>query len=171
MAEKKFKTTKADERAALLKIKTILAELDPDGYVNTAFEGCCDIAESNIKNDFANSYKTHCEYLQEELRKMRVAQGDLETRFNTVEKFYKHRGELLEATFEQIDYYRDKSNHLESENKKFQTEKEVLQVQIKAANRLIEAYRVTRDIDNERIDKLKKTNACLLDSLNRLKQI
>lgn len=57
MGEKKLKTTKADERAALELIRGILAELDPDGYVNTAFDGCCDIAESNIDNDFANSYK------------------------------------------------------------------------------------------------------------------
>lgn len=57
MTKKEFKTTKADERAALELIRNILAELDPTGYVNTAFEGCCDIAESNIDNDFTNSYK------------------------------------------------------------------------------------------------------------------
>ena len=37
MAEKKIETTKAEERVALEHIRNILAELEPNGYVNTAF--------------------------------------------------------------------------------------------------------------------------------------
>ena len=179
MGEKKFKTTKADELLALTRIRSILAELDPAGDVNIAFEGCCEIAESNIDDDLDCSYKKMCdvmskrnEHLQEKLREMRIAQGDLETRFNTVEKFYKHRGELLEACFEQINHLKNENEHLKSENKKLCIENEVLQAQIHAANNTLKAYRTLKNIDEERIEKLKKVNAYLLDMLNKkLEQI
>lgn len=50
-------STKEQERTALEQIKAILATLEPDSYVNTAFKGCVEIAESNIDNDFACSLK------------------------------------------------------------------------------------------------------------------
>ena len=49
--------TKEDERKALAKIKKIIASLGEDSYVGTAFEGCFEIAESNIENDWACSMK------------------------------------------------------------------------------------------------------------------
>lgn len=54
-------TSKAQERKALEEIKAILLQLEPDGYVRTAFEGCFEIAESNIDNDFADSMKQRAE--------------------------------------------------------------------------------------------------------------
>lgn len=50
-------TTKEQERKALEKIKKIVAELGQDSYVGTAFDGCFELAESNIENDFADSAK------------------------------------------------------------------------------------------------------------------
>lgn len=47
--------TKNDERKALEKIKKIVQELGDDSYIAVAFEGCFDIAEENINNDFACS--------------------------------------------------------------------------------------------------------------------
>lgn len=47
--------TKNDERKALEKIKKIVQDLGDDSYIAVAFEGCCDIAEENIDNDFACS--------------------------------------------------------------------------------------------------------------------
>lgn len=47
--------TKNDERKALEKIKKIVEELGDDSYIAVAFEGCFDIAEENINNDFACS--------------------------------------------------------------------------------------------------------------------
>lgn len=49
--------TKEDERKALTRIKKIIASLGEDSYVGTAFEGCFEIAESNIENDWACSMK------------------------------------------------------------------------------------------------------------------
>ena len=50
-------TSKEEERKALEQIKKIVSTLGPDSYIATAFEGCFDIAESNIDNDFACSMK------------------------------------------------------------------------------------------------------------------
>ena len=60
-------TTKEQERSALEQIKAILATLEPDSYVNTAFKGCVEIAESNINNDFACSLKDALDSAQEKL--------------------------------------------------------------------------------------------------------
>ena len=54
-------TSKAEERKALEQIKSIFLQLEPEGYVRTAFEGCYEIAESNIDNDFADSMKQRAE--------------------------------------------------------------------------------------------------------------
>lgn len=56
--------TKDQEREALEKIKAILDTLGPDSYVGTAFEGCLEIAEDNIGNDFACSMKQRVEKLE-----------------------------------------------------------------------------------------------------------
>ena len=54
-------TTKEQERKALAKIRKIVDELGENSYVGTAFEGCFEIAEENIDNDFACSMKQRAE--------------------------------------------------------------------------------------------------------------
>ena len=49
--------TKDQERETLEKIKAMVAELGPQSYLATAFEGCFADAESNIENDFGDSMK------------------------------------------------------------------------------------------------------------------
>lgn len=53
--------TKEQERKALEKIKKIVEELGEDSYIGMAFEGCFELAEENIKNDFACSMKQRAE--------------------------------------------------------------------------------------------------------------
>lgn len=165
MGEKKFKTTKTDERAALELIRGILAELDPAGYVNTAFEGCCDVAESNINNDFANSYKASLMCVKEKFEKSLVKQRCLQAQLNASNKSRDNRKEMLDVMFK-------RNEHLESENKKLQIENELLQSQIYTANKIIDTYKTASVIADEIIDELKKSNARLLGLLvDRLKQI
>lgn len=57
-------TSKEEERKALEQIKKIVSALGPDSYIATAFEGCFDIAESNIDNDFACSMKQWADRLE-----------------------------------------------------------------------------------------------------------
>lgn len=54
-------TSKAQELKTLEAIKKLVAELGEDSYIGMAFEGCFEIAEENIKNDFACSMKQRAE--------------------------------------------------------------------------------------------------------------
>lgn len=54
-------TTKAEEYKALEQIKKIVFALGADSYIATAFEGCFEVAEGNIDNDFACSMKQRAE--------------------------------------------------------------------------------------------------------------
>ncbi len=53
--------TKEQELKALEKIKKIVADLGEDSYISMAFEGCFEIAEDNIENDFGCSMKQRAE--------------------------------------------------------------------------------------------------------------
>ena len=49
--------TKEQERETLEQIKAMVAELGPQSYLATAFEGCFEDAEQNIEDDAAYSMK------------------------------------------------------------------------------------------------------------------
>ena len=49
--------TKDQERETLEQIKAMVAELGPQSYLATAFEGCFEDAEQNIEDDVAYSMK------------------------------------------------------------------------------------------------------------------
>lgn len=59
-------STKEQEMEALRKIKEILSGIDPDGYVATALDGCLEIAEDNIGNDFLCSMKQRADSATDE---------------------------------------------------------------------------------------------------------
>lgn len=64
--------TKDQEREALEKIKAMVAELGPQSYLATAFEGCFEDAETNIENDFAFSMKSRVEMAEEKARELGI---------------------------------------------------------------------------------------------------
>ena len=53
--------TKEQERETLEKTKEMIAELGPQSYLATAFEGCFEDAEQNIEDDAAYSMKARLE--------------------------------------------------------------------------------------------------------------
>lgn len=59
--------TKDEEQAALDQIRAILDPLPDDSYVKTAFDGCCDLAEDNIRFDWLLSLTGRISYLEERL--------------------------------------------------------------------------------------------------------
>ena len=63
-------TTKEQERKALAQIKKIVDSLGEDSYIATAFEGCFEIAESNIENDWACSMKQRAESAEKTASKL-----------------------------------------------------------------------------------------------------
>jgi len=74
--------TKNDERKALEQIKKIIEKLGDDSYIAVAFEGCFDIAEENIDNDFACSmeqkYKQEHEQVVELLKKVNAYYDEIQ---------------------------------------------------------------------------------------------
>ena len=74
--------TKAQERETLEKIKAMVAELGPQSYLKTAFEGVFEIAEMNIDEDAAYSFPGRVSLLEEQLKEMgskyNAARSDVE---------------------------------------------------------------------------------------------
>ena len=67
--------TKEQERKAMEQIRKIVDELGEGSYVGTAFEGCFEIAEDNIGNDFACSMKQRAESARKEVETMETKTG------------------------------------------------------------------------------------------------
>lgn len=59
--------TKEQERETLSKIKQMVEELGPQSYIAAAFEGCFDVAEQNIEDDFGCSMKQRAETAEQQL--------------------------------------------------------------------------------------------------------
>lgn len=56
--------TKAEERKALEQIRKIVEGLGKDSYIGMAFDGCFEIAEENIKNDWGSSMRDKAEHAE-----------------------------------------------------------------------------------------------------------
>ena len=74
--------TKQQERDALEAIRKMIAELGPQSYLATAFEGCFEDAECNIENDFGDSWKRRCESAE---RKLDEAKAEAQAKIATLE--------------------------------------------------------------------------------------
>lgn len=62
--------TKEQERETMEKIKAMVAELGPQSYLKTAFEGVFEVAEMNIDEDAAYSFPGRVSLLEEQLKEM-----------------------------------------------------------------------------------------------------
>lgn len=88
IAAENVPASKQQERDALDQIRAIMDTLGPDSYLATAFAGCFEDAEENIKNDFACSMKQRLEAelgynrlvdkLAESERALEAARADIE---------------------------------------------------------------------------------------------
>lgn len=82
--------TKEQELKALEKIKKIVAGLGENSYIGMAFEGCFEIAEDNIGNDFGCSMKQRAESSEAKAEKYKEmyenALKDYEAEKRTVEE-------------------------------------------------------------------------------------
>jgi hypothetical protein len=61
--------TKNEEKQTLEKIEKLIASAGPDSYIGMAFEGCVEMAWSNIENDFGNSPRQSIVTLRNNLHK------------------------------------------------------------------------------------------------------
>ena len=71
-------STKDQEKEALNQIKEIVAGLGEGSYVAAAFEGCFEIAEDNIGNDFSRSMKQIADSAREDLEMVNKENQKLE---------------------------------------------------------------------------------------------
>lgn len=78
--------TKEQELKALEKIKKIVEELGEDSYIGMALDGCFEIAEDNINNDFACSMKQRWQSAEKETEKFSLR---LKERDNQIEQLKK----------------------------------------------------------------------------------
>lgn len=82
--------SKRNERETLETIRQLVADLGPQSYLATAFEGCFEDAETNIENDFGDSWKRRCESVEQKLaeaeRKIKALELDNRDLRNAVEK-------------------------------------------------------------------------------------
>lgn len=95
--------TKDQEREALGKIKAILDTLGPDSYVGTALEGCLEIAEENIENDWACSMKQRVEAVVVENTRLKERVKELEDKLAESEKDYEAAHEAAHLVADEKD--------------------------------------------------------------------
>lgn len=95
-------TTKEQERKVLAQIKKLVDGLGEDSYIGTAFEGCWEIAEQNIDNDWACSMKDRAETAERKLA--------------TLELRYKQDTERFKAVKEHLEKSRDEAQAKASGN-------------------------------------------------------
>ena len=91
----KAMATKRNERDTLEAIRQMVADLGEQSYLATAFEGCFEIAEQNIENDFADSMKGRLECAEREVERLRDKVNELAENLEKSEE--KHRGEIGEV--------------------------------------------------------------------------
>lgn len=80
--------TKEQELKALAKIKKIVEELGEGSYIGMAFEGCFEIAEDNIGNDFGCSMKQRAEEAEKKLKTAELDNRDLRNRIADLKSKY-----------------------------------------------------------------------------------
>ena len=89
--------SKAEERKALEQIKKIVEGLGgSNSYIGMALEGCFEIAESNIENDFGCS-------IQEQVRSIEKSRNDWMARCKYMELEHKKVVQELEAAKNNAD--------------------------------------------------------------------
>lgn len=114
-------TSKEQEREALKKIQQIINSLGADSYIAAAFDGCIEMAEDNINDDFANSYKGIAEAAQKREREAneviknqdKVIKG-LEAERDNIKKLYAQEKEEYKRATDDL-YQKNTDNAMLSE--------------------------------------------------------
>lgn len=75
--------SKQQERETLEAIRKMVAELGENSYIGTAFEGCFEIAEQNIENDFGGSMKQRADGAEQAELESNAAIKELEAKLKT----------------------------------------------------------------------------------------
>lgn len=80
--------TKNEERKVLEQIEKLIASTGADSYISMAFAGCCDMARSNIDNDFANNPQEAILTLRKNLEEAKATLSKMESDKSEFEELY-----------------------------------------------------------------------------------
>lgn len=94
--------TKEQERETLEKIKAMVAELGPQSYLKTAFEGVFEIAEMNIDDDAAYNFPGRVDDLEKRLKEMGSVYNAAKRDADVAQKALEDARAQLEEAQEQI---------------------------------------------------------------------
>ena len=99
--------TKEQERKALNKIRKIIAELGDDSYVAAVFEGCFEVAEQNIDNDWACSLKQQVESRDKEIFKLQLENSNLRLDLKAEKEYHEIALQNLQTASSNCADYKD----------------------------------------------------------------
>lgn len=97
--------SKEQEREALRKIKELVESLGENSYVAMAFEGCFEVANDNIRNDFACSMKQKADIANEQL-------NEAKKQLEEVNEQLEVANQKVDTLAEEYRHYREKYNEL-----------------------------------------------------------
>ena len=107
--------TKEQERKALDKIRKIIADLGEDSYVATAFEGCFEVAEQNIDNDWACSLKQQVESRDKEVFKLQLENSNLRLDLKAEKEYHELALQNLQTASSNCEILKIENNRLNAE--------------------------------------------------------
>lgn len=103
-------TTKNQEREALAKIRKIVEGLGADSYIGAAFEGCFEVAETNIENDWACSMKQRAESAEAKSKKLELDNRDLRI---AIKKEKEEASKKQTELQEKLNAFRNRALHVD----------------------------------------------------------
>ena len=93
--------TKEQERKTLTEIEKMVLGLGVGSYIATAFEGCWEIAQDNIENDYGNSMKKQrdmtCDQLESAMNTIKSMKEELDRRNEAIKTLRKSVANLSES--------------------------------------------------------------------------
>ncbi len=138
--------TKEQERKALSQIENILNACDPDGYVATAFDGCVEMAATNIDCDWLGSMKAerdaaqrHKESFLAENKEQAKQIDEQKKKINQLqEDLNKEHNDRMQEIVKLTDKYNEQLTVNETLNAKVQDlEQQIIQLKAKLYDLLI----------------------------------
>lgn len=107
--------TKEQERKALDKIRKIIADLGEDSYVAAALEGCFEVAEQNIDNDWACSLKQQVESRDKEIFKLQLENSNLRLDLKAEKEYHEREIQNLQTANSNCEILKIENNRLNAE--------------------------------------------------------
>lgn len=100
--------TKAQERKTLEKIMKMVEELGEDSYIGAAFEGCFEVAESNIRDDAMCSLRQRVDIAEQSLATLAKVSEDVNKKLQRELDAAKAEVKYLEERLEREQEWTDK---------------------------------------------------------------